>query len=102
MRRVLLSGMCASLIGVIWMLAPVAARASTYDCTSSPALEIITAHSHVSLRTACRVAEKLEAWLRKGHKLVRCSRTGASTLLVHRFDGYRLKEGGRLGGGLVM
>ncbi|MGA2014091.1 MAG: hypothetical protein ABSH51_26650 [Solirubrobacteraceae bacterium] len=105
MRNLILCGVCTSLSGAILLLAPVAAQASTYDCTSSPAIEVILSRSHISLRTACQVVGKLEAWLQKDHdqaKLDQCSKTGASTLLLHSFDGYKLREVGRLAGGLVM
>lgn len=105
MRRLVLLGGCAGFIAAILLLAPVAAQASTYDCTSSPAIEVILSRSHISLRTACQVVGKLDAWLRKDDdqaKLERCSKSGASTLLLHSFDGYKLREVGRLAGGLVM
>jgi hypothetical protein len=105
MRQLIVCGACTSLIGAIVLLVPVAAGASTYDCTRSPALEVIQSRSHVTLHTACRVVGKLEAWLQKDHdqaKLDRCSKSGASTLLLHSFDGYKLREGDRFGGGLIM
>jgi hypothetical protein len=103
MRRLLSVAGCAGVVGFVALLAPVAADAATHQCTSSPAIEVIESHHDIPLSTACRVVGKFETWLRKDNdeaKLNRCSSNGASTLLLHSFDGYKLRQGDRFGGGL--
>jgi hypothetical protein len=87
-------------VAALAVTAVVAAGAGTaggtavgHICIPASGGPFVSKVTRISIHAACRVAEKLFTWTEHGHRLVRCppSGIGVGTLLVHKFDGYRLR-----------